>query len=78
MAFRRNVAIVVAALLLCACSTLNVDGRQMLGSAIGSSNGTEVAYDKQCFALQQQCLQKQGHFEEWLTSEGKPGCSCKQ
>ena len=62
---------------LSACSTLKVDGRHMVGNAIGNSNGTELAYGQQCFALQQQCLQKQGHFEEWLTSEQKPGCSCK-
>lgn len=77
MAIRTNLVMLVAGLLVSACSTLNVDSKQILGSAIGNTNGTEVAYGQQCFALQQQCLQRQGHFEQWQTSEEQPGCSCK-
>jgi hypothetical protein len=72
------VSIIVIAMLLSACSTLNIDSKQILGNAIGSTNNTEVAYGQQCFALQQQCMQQQGHFEQWQTSDEQPGCSCKQ
>lgn len=78
MVIRTKAIGIAVALLMSACSTLNVDGKKFLGNAIGSANNTEVAYGSQCFALQQQCSQQQGHFEQWQTSDEKPGCSCKQ
>ena len=62
-------------ILLSACTSTT--GRDLLGNAIGSAANTQVGYNKhQCFKIKSQCVQ--GHYEEWQTSDGVPGCSCKE
>lgn len=66
--------ILAAALTLASCSSHSA--KQLLGSAAGNAAGTEVAYDKQCTVLKNRCVQ--GVYDEWQTSDGLPGCSCKK
>lgn len=56
------------------CSTM--DAKQILGAAAGNAAGTQVKYGKQCYALKNQCVQ--GEYQEWETSDGVEGCSCKK
>ncbi len=50
--------------------------KELLGNAAGNASNTQMGYDKQCFAVKSQCVQ--GLYEEWETSDGVPGCSCKK
>lgn len=59
---------------LTACNSMNA--KQLLGTAAGNAAATQVKYGNQCYALQSQCVQ--GVYEEWLTSDGVEGCSCKK
>ncbi len=74
MKFRQNMFIVIASISLGACSSIS--GKQLLGGLAAGAANTQVAYDKmQCRTIQSRCVQ--GHYEEWETSDGTPGCSCK-
>lgn len=60
--------------MLSGCTTNS--GKNLIGNAIGNAVDTKVGYDQnQCFRVRTQCVE--GHYEEWLTSDGVPGCSCK-
>lgn len=70
-----------AILALCCAAVLSgctsTAGRSLLGSAIGNAADTKVGYNKQqCFRVKSECVE--GHYEEWRTSDGVPGCSCKE
>ena len=61
-------------LLLSGCTAKNT--KQILGSAVANVADTKVGYDKpSCYVVQQQC--RDGYYQEWETSDGVPGCSCK-
>lgn len=62
-------------LVMMGCSTTT--GKALVGGAMANSANTQVKYNaSQCFALKNQCVQ--GHYEEWTTSDGVDGCSCKE
>lgn len=68
------ILLLAAHVCLTACSSHN--SRGMVGSIIAGAADTQVGYsDHECFAIKSRCVG--GHYEEWKTSEGKPGCSCK-
>lgn len=59
---------------LAGCTSMNA--KQILGAAAGNAAKTQVKYGKQCYALKNQCVQ--GEYQEWKTSDGVEGCSCKK
>ncbi|GAB5385662.1 MAG: hypothetical protein Alis3KO_27850 [Aliiglaciecola sp.] len=61
-------------MMLGGCSTMA--GKNLLGNAAGEASNTQVGYGRQCFAVKSQCAQ--GIYEEWETSDGVEGCSCKK
>ena len=73
--YLRILLILCMSVLVSSCSSQT--GKQIIGGAMANAVDTQVAYDKQqCYALRNQCVQ--GHFEEWQTSDGVMGCSCKK
>ena len=71
----KNVLTLTLVLLCTACTANNA--RELMGSAIANAADTEVGYSQsQCFKVRTQCVE--GHYEEWQTSDGVPGCSCKK
>ncbi len=57
------------------CSSMQ--SKTLLGNAIGNAANTQVGYNAhQCFTVKSRC--GQGHYEEWTTSDGVAGCSCKE
>lgn len=57
------------------CTSMN--GKELIGNAVGNAANTQVGYNShQCFTVKSRCVQ--GHYEEWMTSDGVPGCSCKE
>lgn len=65
----------LSVLLVCGCSANAA--RDIIGKGVANAAKTEVGYTpQQCFVVKSQCVQ--GHFEEWQTSDGTLGCSCKK
>jgi hypothetical protein len=61
-------------LLICGCSSLNT--KQFVGGLIGGAADTKMGYTaSQCKHISMQCTG--GEYQEWETSDGVPGCSCK-
>lgn len=61
-------------LMLGACSSINT--KELVGGLVGGAADTKVAYSvPQCKHLSMQCTG--GEYQEWETSDGVPGCSCK-
>lgn len=68
-----------ASVLLCGCSSINGKelAREIVGKGLGNASGSEVGYNaQQCYVVKNQCVQ--GEYQEWRTSDGVPGCSCKK
>lgn len=62
-------------LLLSGCAANSA--RDLIGSGVANAANSEVGYtQQQCFTVKSQCVQ--GHYEEWKTSDGTQGCSCKK
>ena len=71
---QRKLVFIMSILALSGCTTNS--GKNLIGNAIGNAVDTKVGYDQnQCFRVQTHCVE--GHYEEWLTSDGVKGCSCK-
>lgn len=72
--YSMKILILISALtVLGGCSSMA--GKNLLGNAAGQASNTQIGYGKQCFAVKSQC--SQGIYEEWETSDGVEGCSCK-
>lgn len=69
-----SLLITLGVVMLSGCSTINT--KQLVGGLVGGAANTQVGYDKhQCVTIKSRCVE--GHYEEWQTSDGVPGCSCK-
>ena len=66
--------ILLAVVMLSGCTSQSA--RALIGNAVANAADTQVGYNAQeCFKVQTQCVE--GLYEEWQTSDGVPGCSCK-
>jgi uncharacterized protein YceK len=61
-------------LLLSGCSSIN--SKQLVGGLVGGAADTKMGYSaSQCKHISMQCTGAE--YQEWETSDGIPGCSCK-
>ena len=74
MNLRSRTLIIGMVLLLGACSNINT--KELVGGLVGGAADTRMGYNaSQCKHISMQCAG--GEYQEWETSDGVPGCSCK-
>ena len=66
--------VLVFSSVLTACTTQSV--KELVGHGMANAADTKVGYNPtQCFTVRQAC--QGGDFQQWQTSDGVDGCSCK-
>ncbi|MFT4939321.1 MAG: hypothetical protein ACI88A_002361 [Paraglaciecola sp.] len=66
--------IIGTVLMLGACSSMHT--KELVGGLVGGVADTKMGYSaSQCKHISMQCTG--GEYQEWETSDGVSGCSCK-
>lgn len=67
-------ALLVLSSMISACASDTAT--KLIGHGVANAANTQVGYNStECFTRRQQC--QGGNYQEWKTSDGVEGCSCK-
>lgn len=68
-------AVLLASVIFTGCS--KNAAREIIGKGLAKQVNTQVGYNAhQCYRVKSEC--QSGQYQEWPTSDGEEGCSCKK